>query len=84
MSLCSFSLITFQRAVIYPLLDLGLFHEVGSFLCEDELPETGPEAVPVVLDHWHAVLWTEEEKLSSRWMKRVFINAKSMTMQILP
>lgn len=48
---------TFQRDVIYPLLDLGLLNQVGSFLGEDELPETRPEPVPVVLHHWHTVLW---------------------------
>ena len=51
------SLLTFQRSVIYPLLDLGLFNQVDSFLGEDELPETRPEPIPVVLHHWHAVLW---------------------------
>lgn len=64
LSLFSFSLvvlhITFQRAVIYPLLYLGLLHEVGGFLCEDKLPQTRPEPVPVVLHHWHAVLWAED------------------------
>ena len=53
------SLVTFQRAVIYPLLDPGLFHQVGGFQGEDELPDTRPEAVPVVLHDWNAVLWVE-------------------------
>lgn len=52
-----FSLLASQRAVIYPLLDLGLFDQVGGFLGEDELPETRPEPVPVILHHGHAVLW---------------------------
>lgn len=40
-----------------PLLDLGLLHQVGGLQGEDELPETRPEAVPVVLHHGHTVLW---------------------------
>lgn len=54
-------LLTFQRAVIYPLLDLGLIQQVGGLQGEDELPETRPEAVPVVLHHGHAVLWDTPE-----------------------
>lgn len=57
LTLSSSPLLTFQRAVIHPLLDLGLLHQVGGLQGEDELPETRPEAVPVVLHHGHAVLW---------------------------
>lgn len=56
-SITVLSLVTFQGAVVYPLLNLGLFHQVGGFLGEDELPETRPEPVSVILHHWHTVLW---------------------------
>lgn len=52
-----FSAVTFQRDVVYPLFDLGLLDQVGGFPGEDELPETRPEPVPVVLHHRHTVLW---------------------------
>lgn len=61
-----FSLLASQRAVIYPLLDLGLLDQVGGFLGEDELPETRPEPVPVILHHGHTVLWEGHTHTRSR------------------
>lgn len=64
-------MLTFQRAVIYPLLDLGLFHQVGGFLGEDELPETRSEPIPVILHHWDAVLW--EVNIYSQSGRNIYI-----------
>lgn len=51
------------------MIDLGLLNQVGGFLGEDELPETRPEPVPVVLHHRYAVLWDGQTHSRSAWMK---------------
>ena len=48
--------LTFKGVEVDPLFDLGLLHQVDGGLRQDELPQTRPEAVPVVLHQGHAVL----------------------------
>ena len=55
---------TFQRCVDDPLLDLGLLHQVDGACGQEDLPRPGLEALPVVLNHWHAVLKREHSRLS--------------------
>ena len=48
--------LTFEGGEVDPLFDLGLLHQVGGGLRQDELPQARPEAVPVVLHQGNAVL----------------------------
>ena len=56
---------TFESRVQHPLLDLGFLHQVGCGLRQDQLPRPGLEALPVVLDHRHAVLERGEARPST-------------------
>ena len=49
-------LLTFERRVLYFLLDFGKFHHVSCFLSENELPLPCLEAFPVVFNDRDTVL----------------------------